>query len=147
MKQPAGARKSTPASKRAKKAGPVSPVRRGKADAFKEEPETPAPFRIDGNGAQSLSSWNLRLYVAGETLRSRAAIENLKKICELYLEDNYTIEVVDLAKNPALARGDQIVALPTLVRKIPAPMRRIIGDLSNIERVLVGLDIQPRKGT
>jgi circadian clock protein KaiB len=89
--------------------------------------------------------WDLRLYIAGETERSRTAVENLKKICEEHLDADYTIEVIDLLKNPSLARGDQIVALPTLVRKIPVPMRKIIGDLSNIERVLVGLDLRPRK--
>jgi circadian clock protein KaiB len=89
--------------------------------------------------------WDLRLYIAGETERSRTAIENLKRICEEYIDSDYTIEVIDLIKNPSLARGDQIVALPTLVRKIPVPMRKIIGDLSNIERVLVGLDLRPRK--
>ncbi len=148
MKPSAGAGKNSPLSKQAEKAGPMpAPRRREKAGVRKKEADAPAPFKTGSAGSQPSGSWNLRLYVAGETLRSRAAIENLKKICELYLEDNYTIEVIDLVRNPALARGDQIVALPTLVRRIPSPMRRIIGDLSNIERVLVGLDIQPRKGT
>lgn len=142
MKPSGGASKNTPAGKRSRKAAAG-----GKAAVREKEPNAPAPFTTGGDGSQSLSSWNLRLYVAGETQRSRAAIENLKKICEKYLDDDYTIEVIDLVKNPSLARGDQIVALPTLVRKIPVPMRKIIGDLSNIERVLVGLDIQPRKGT
>lgn len=90
------------------------------------------------------SRWDLRLYIAGETERSRTAVENLRKICEQYIDSEYTIEVIDIVKNPSLARGDQIVALPTLVRKIPAPMRKIIGDLSNVERVLVGLDLRRR---
>ena len=89
-------------------------------------------------------NWNLRLYVAGQTPRSITAFQNLKAICEEYLKGQYHIEVVDLMENPTLARGDQILAIPTLVRKLPQPIRKIIGDLSNTERVLVGLDIQPR---
>jgi circadian clock protein KaiB len=88
--------------------------------------------------------WNLRLYVAGQTPRAIAALENLKKICEEHLAGKYMIEVIDLLQNPQLARGDQILAVPTLVRKLPEPVRKIIGDLSNEERVLVGLDLRPR---
>ncbi len=88
--------------------------------------------------------WNLRLYVAGQTPRAIAALENLKRICEQHLAGKYTIEVIDLLQNPQLARGDQILAVPTLVRKLPEPVRKIIGDLSNEERVLVGLDLRPR---
>lgn len=88
-------------------------------------------------------SWQLRLYVAGQTPKSITAFANLKKICEEHLEGRYRIEVIDLTKNPALAKGDQILALPTLVRKLPEPVKKIIGDLSNTERVLVGLDIKP----
>src|SRR5262245_26899 len=84
--------------------------------------------------------WNLRLYVAGQTPRSVTAFRNLKDICEEYLKGQYHIEVIDLMENPTLARGDQILAVPTLVRKLPQPIRKIIGDLSNTERVLVGLD-------
>jgi circadian clock protein KaiB len=87
--------------------------------------------------------WNLRLYVAGTTPKSLAAISNLRKFCEEHLAGRYAIEVIDLLENPKLARADQIVAIPTLVRKIPTPMRKIIGDLSNRERVLVGFDLQP----
>ena len=94
----------------------------------------------DGDSAR----WNLRLYVAGQTPRSLTAFKNLKDICEEYLKGEYHIEVIDLMENPTLARGDQILAIPTLVRKLPQPIRKIIGDLSNTERVLVGLDIQPR---
>lgn len=86
--------------------------------------------------------YELRLYVAGQTPKSIAAFANLKKICEEHLVGKYKIEVIDLMKNPALARGDQIVAIPTLVRKLPQPIRKIIGDLSNIERVLIGLDLR-----
>ena len=93
--------------------------------------------------SDGLAEWNLRLYVAGQTPRSLSAFKNLKDICEQYLQGKYHIEVVDLMVNPTLARGDQILAIPTLVRKLPQPIRKIIGDLSNTERVLVGLDIQP----
>jgi circadian clock protein KaiB len=88
-------------------------------------------------------SYNLRLYVAGQTPKSIAAIANLKKICEQHLSGRYDIEVIDLMKNPALAQRHQIVAIPTLIRQLPEPLKRIIGDLSNSEKVLVGLDIQP----
>lgn len=94
---------------------------------------------------QEAEKWELRLYVAGQTPRAVAAFSNLKKICEENLKGKYSIEVVDLLKNPQLAAGDQIFALPTLVRKLPEPVKKIIGDLSNTERVLVGLDIRPRK--
>lgn len=89
-------------------------------------------------------AWELRLYVAGQTARSLAAFENLKKICEEHLAGQYHIEVIDLLEQPQLAKGDKIIAIPTLVRKLPVPIRRIIGDLSNTEKVLVGLDLRPR---
>ncbi len=89
-------------------------------------------------------AWELRLYVAGQTQKSIAAFANLKKICEENLKDKCRIEVIDLLKNPQLAKGDQILAIPTLVRKLPQPIKKIIGDLSNTERVLVGLDIRPK---
>ena len=89
--------------------------------------------------------WILRLYTAGVTARSSAALENLETICEQHLKGRYRIEVVDLLKHPQLARGDQIVAVPTLVRHLPPPMKKIIGDLSNEENVLVGLDLRPRR--
>ena len=87
--------------------------------------------------------WELRLYVAGQTPKSLTAFANLKRICEEHLAGQYRIEVVDLVENPQLAREDQILAIPTLVRKLPQPLRKIIGDLSNNERVLVGLSIRP----
>jgi circadian clock protein KaiB len=87
--------------------------------------------------------YNLRLYVAGQTPKSVAAIANLKKLCETHLPGRYTIEVIDLMRDPALAQRDQIVAIPTLIRQLPEPLKRIIGDLSNAEKVLVGLDIAP----
>ena len=88
-------------------------------------------------------AWQLKLYVAGQTSKSVAALANLKLICEEHLKGQYHIEVIDLLVTPQLARGDQILALPTLVRKLPEPIMKIIGDLSNTERVLVGLDIKP----
>lgn len=87
--------------------------------------------------------WNLRLYVAGQSPKSIAALTNLKRICEQHLPGQYRIEVVDLMRNPQLAAGDQILAVPTLVRKLPEPVRKIVGDLSNTERALVGLQLRP----
>jgi circadian clock protein KaiB len=107
--------KSNPKSKKQKKAGPPGEV------------------------------WDLRLYVAGHTPKSIKAFDNLKRICEEQIKEKYHIEVIDLLKNPQLARGDQIVAVPTLVRKLPEPIKKIIGDLSNTLRVLVGLDLRPKK--
>jgi len=89
--------------------------------------------------------WILRLYVAGQSARSLAASKNLEAICEEHLAGRYRIEVIDLLKQPQLARGDQIVAVPTLVRHLPPPMKKIIGDLSNADRVLVGLDLRQRR--
>jgi len=97
------------------------------------------------NGRTPVAKWELRLYVAGQTAKSLQAFSNLKRICEEHLAGEYRIEIVDLLQNPQLAKGDQIFALPTLVRKLPEPVRKIIGDLSNTERVLVGLDLQPRQ--
>ena len=90
-----------------------------------------------------VEQWELRLYVAGQTPKSVLALKNITKYCKEYLAGRYTIEVIDLLKNPQLAEGDQIFAIPTLVRKFPEPLRKIIGDLSNEERVLVGLNIRP----
>ena len=90
-----------------------------------------------------VAEWQLRLYIAGRTAKSMAAFENLKRVCETHLAGRYSIEIVDLLVNPRLAAGDQILAVPTLVRKFPEPIRKIIGDLSNEERVLVGLDVRP----
>jgi circadian clock protein KaiB len=89
--------------------------------------------------------YQLRLYVAGQTPKSALAFANLNKICEEHLRGRYEIEIIDLLKNPQLARGDQILALPTLVRRLPEPIKKIIGDLSNTERVLVGLDLRLRQ--
>jgi circadian clock protein KaiB len=89
-------------------------------------------------------TFELRLYVAGQTPKAIRAFANLKKICEEHLKGRYTIEVIDLLEDPQLGRGDQILAVPTLVRRLPEPIKKIIGDLSNTERVLVGLDLRPR---
>jgi circadian clock protein KaiB len=88
--------------------------------------------------------WDLRLYVAGQTPKSIIALANLKKICQEHLAEKYNIEIIDLVRNPQLARKDQILAIPTLVRNLPQPIKKIIGDLSNTEKVLLGLDVRPR---
>jgi len=105
---------------------------------------------MNAQGTQSKSRskpgyWRLRLYVAGVSSKSMAAFANLKKICEENLAGRYEIEVIDLLQNPQLAKGDQILAIPTLVRQLPPPLKKLIGDLSNKEKVLVGLDIRPRE--
>jgi circadian clock protein KaiB len=117
----------------------MSPVK-AKAKAKRAPPRA----RSSANGATSRprpETWELRLYVAGQTVRSVQAFANLKKICEEHLRGRYRIEVIDLLKNPTLARGDQILAVPTLVRKLPPPVKKIIGDFTNTERVLVGLNL------
>ena len=94
-------------------------------------------------GSDGEERWNLRLYVAGETPKCVQAFEHLKRICEEHLQGRYAIEVIDLLKNPTLASGDQIIAIPTLVRQLPPPVKKIIGDLTNTERVVVGLNLVP----
>ena len=96
----------------------------------------------EGNGTEP-RTWKLKLYIAGQTPRSMAALANLKRIVDEHLGGQYKIEVIDLLENPQLAKGDQIIAVPTLVKDLPLPVRKIIGDLSNTERVLVGLDLRP----
>jgi circadian clock protein KaiB len=93
----------------------------------------------------AMKAYSLRLYVAGQTPKSVLALKNLKEICEQHLQSRYDIEIIDLLENPQLARGDQILAVPTLVRRLPEPIKKIIGDLSNTERVLVGLDLRVRQ--
>jgi circadian clock protein KaiB len=100
----------------------------------------------NARGKKASPRWELRLYVAGQTPKSITALANLKKLCEEYLKGEYSIEVVDLLRHPQLAGGDQILAIPTLVRKLPPPLRKIIGDLSDTHRVLVGLDLRPKTG-
>ena len=101
----------------------------------------PNPALLDG----SEEKWELRLYTAGQTPKSLTAFANLKRMCEEHLKGRYSIEVIDLTRNPQLAAGDQIVAIPTLVRKLPEPLRRIVGDLRDTERTLVGLQLRPAK--
>jgi circadian clock protein KaiB len=101
------------------------------------------PPRNKSTSGEKPDRWILRLYVAGKTPRCETAEQNLRKVCDEHLAGRYTIEIIDLVDEPTLAQGDQILAVPTLVRKLPSPVRRIIGDLSNTERVLVGLDLRP----
>jgi circadian clock protein KaiB len=105
-------------------------------------PSNPRTSDLDGDDGER---WNLRLYVAGETPKCVQAFQHLKQICEEHLQGRYSIEVIDLLKNPTLAQGDQIIAIPTLVRKLPPPVKKIIGDLTNTERVVVGLNLVPIK--
>ena len=105
-------------------------------------PQEEQPERAGSAGGDA---WQLRLYVAGQSPKSMTAFANLKKICEEHLAGRYSIEVIDLLVNPQLAAGDQIVAIPTLVRKLPEPLRKIVGDLSNTERTLVGLQLRPAR--
>jgi len=113
----------------------------------KKSPKTPAktPKTKSTKKETESETWHLKLYVAGQTPKSITALANLEKLCEEHLKGKYTITVIDLLKNPQLAKGDQILAIPTLVRNLPVPLRKIIGDLSNTERVLVGLDLKPAK--
>jgi circadian clock protein KaiB len=126
-RKPAGKAKA-PARAKAESRGKSSPVAK-----IKTKPTAKAPAE---------DRWTLRLYVAGQTPRSVKAFSNLKQMCEDRLTGRYTIEVIDLVKQPHLAQGDQIIAIPTLVRKLPEPIKRVVGDLSDIERVLVGIDLQ-----
>jgi circadian clock protein KaiB len=103
------------------------------------------PAKAEVMAKVSKKKYELRLYIAGNTPRSVAALNNLRRYCEEHLKDIYEIEVIDLLVNPQLAEGDQILAIPTLVKKVPEPVRKIIGDLSNEEKVLVGLDIRPSR--
>lgn len=119
-----------------------------KRSAQSKRANTNSP-REDGTGRRRAHRplWELRLYVAGMTPTSVRAFENLKQLCEEHLHGIYTIQVIDLLQRPALATGDQIIAVPTLVRRLPTPVKKIIGDLSNTERVLVGLDLRPARAS
>jgi len=119
----------------AKPAGPKTARQTSRPD------RSPRPARPESD------AWVLRLYVAGQTPKSLAAFANLKNICEAHLKGKYKIVVFDLLQNPQVARADQILAIPTVVRKLPAPVRKIIGDCSNTEHVLIGLDLRPRAGS
>jgi circadian clock protein KaiB len=125
------------AAKKAVKKAAKAPSPTKAAPAKKKGPKASA----SSSAPKSKKQWNLRLYVAGDSPRSRSALANLQKLCEARLKDNYDIEVIDLTKRPDLAKADQILAVPTLIRKIPEPMKRIIGDLSNSDRALIALDL------
>ncbi len=120
------------------KTAPKRPPAASKASKPTKKPRTKA-------AAEDPETWTLRLYVTGQTPKSVEAFANLKRICEEHLSGRYMLEVVDLLREPALARGDQILAVPTLVRRLPQPVKKLIGDLSNTERVLVGLNLRPYK--
>jgi circadian clock protein KaiB len=98
---------------------------------------------VNMDTTEQSEKWNLRLYIAGQTPKSIAALANLKRVCDEHLAGRYSIEVIDLLKNPRLAKDHEIVAIPTLVRKLPEPLRRLVGDLSDTERTLVGLQLRP----
>jgi circadian clock protein KaiB len=119
----------------------AKPAGARKAGATKGDAKTPAK-----KSAYKPTVWELRLYVAGMTPTSIRAFENLKRLCEEHMHGAYKIQVIDLLERPKLASGDQIIAVPTLVRRLPVPVKKIIGDLSNTERVLVGLDLRPASG-
>ena len=108
-----------------------------------KQPNTAKTKTAKNAPGQGQQQYDLRLYVAGQTPRSLQALNNLRKICEEHLAGNYRVEIIDLLQTPQLAAGDQILAIPTLVRTVPKPARKIIGDLSNVEKVLVGLDVRP----
>jgi len=108
-----------------------------------ESEEFSSTIDAEGNAADGAPMYDLRLYVAGQSPRSVRALENLRVVCDEHLAGRYRVEVIDLLVNPSLARGDEIVAVPTLVRKLPEPIRKIIGDLSDTDRVLVGLQVRP----
>ncbi|MGC4072811.1 MAG: circadian clock KaiB family protein [Nibricoccus sp.] len=114
-----------------------------KTPAASRKPTRPAKSAKAAPKKATIDEWNLRLYVAGQTPKSLSAFANLKKLCEEHLAGRHRIEVIDLTKQPHLAQNDQIVALPTLVRKLPEPIKRVIGDLSNVERVMIGMDLSP----
>ena len=126
---------SMPTRKRMSRVGKLAA-----ASGKKTLPARKPKRRAHPAGPEDSHDWILRLYVAGQTPKSLTAFANLKRICEEHLSGRYQIEVIDLTKQPQLAQNDQIVALPTLVRKLPEPVKRVIGDLSNVERVLVGMD-------
>ena len=106
-------------------------------------PAAPAP--VDESAGESGEHYTLRLYVAGMTSRSARAVENVRSFCEKHLEGRYDLQVIDVYQQPSLARSEQLIAAPTLIKKLPLPLRRLIGDMSNEDRVLVGLDLVPRK--
>jgi circadian clock protein KaiB len=136
-------RRLTGAAAEGKEKGRAMNSRSGPQTGIMVKKMSTKPLGKASKKASDGGSIELRLYIAGQTPKSLAALSNLKTICEAYLSGKYRIEVIDLMKTPQLAQGDQILAIPTLVRNLPTPIRKIIGDLSNTERVLVGLDLRP----
>ena len=118
-----------------------------KAKSIRDQDGQAKPATRKNDEKDDPNFWNLRLYVAGQSTKCLAAIRNLNRFCEEHLAGRYRVEVVDLLNNPRLARDDQILAIPTLVRKLPEPLRKIVGDLSNTERMLVGFDLRPGSAT
>ena len=112
--------------------------------ARKRKPALAAGLELPGSNSR-LEEYVLRLYVSGSTLKSALAVENIKQICEQYLKNRYDLEVIDIYQQPNLARDEQIVAVPTLIKRLPSPLRRLVGDLSNLKRVLFGLDLGTRE--
>lgn len=133
---------TAPSKKSSRKAAAATAGKSGKATPEKVKKVEKAEEAEEAENPEEI--FLLRLYVAGQTPKSLTALANLKKICEVHLGHKYHLEVIDLLQDPQLAQGDQILAIPTLVRKLPPPLKRIIGDLSNTEKVIVGLDLRPR---
>lgn len=138
--------KSTTAGKRGASAKRDASAKRGASAKRSASAKGTTSNKRTGSAKRTASQgWELRLYIAGQTPNSIAAVSNLRKICDDQLRGRYRIEIIDLLKRPQLAQADQIVAIPTLVRKLPPPIKRIIGDLSRAERALVGLDVKPAR--
>ncbi len=129
-----------------KKPAKRPPPKRAKVKLRKPE-DAVAEFEKAIAGAGNDEHYVLRLYITGSTARSAAAISNIRKLCEEHLAGHYDLEVIDIYQQPTLAQGEQIIAAPTLIKKLPFPLRKVVGDLSNEERVLMGLDIRPQNGT
>lgn len=127
-------RRTPKPEKRRRSGGPESTV-------VDKKQKTPSAFAEVENAGASQEPWTLRLYIAGDSPKSRTALANLRRLCDTHLEGKYQIEVIDLKTRPELAKADQILALPTLIRTVPEPMKRLIGDLSNAERALIGLEL------
>jgi circadian clock protein KaiB len=148
-KKASKAAKSKASPGKATKAGPKKKAQSSAKATAKPSPKaSTASKKTSASSAKATGTpraqWNLRLYVAGDSPRSRTALANLRRLCEQQLKDSYDIEVIDLTQRPDLAKADQILAVPTLIRKIPEPMKRVIGDLSQADRALIALDMEQR---
>jgi circadian clock protein KaiB len=133
------------ASAKSRKSGLTRTSRAASKGKAARKPQANGAAGKEPHAKDKVITWELRLYVAGNTPNSIAAFSNLKQICETHMGGRYRIEIIDLLRNPQLASGDQIIAIPTLVRRLPTPIKKIIGDLSNRERVLIGLDLKPAR--